>query len=217
MIDIQTQVLQKAQFYVQVTYCETDFCHRFVNFEVHLEFVKQFEALLEEYVQQVYSTEKGVLYHKIQEVPEEFNVNKSNKPKSLKKSQVKDEYSDLDESFSPRDGGFNGYTLCIICNPVACGYDQINMDLKSSGSKQKPKKIIVNSQAFGGSENQPPSMKHTPLIGKIMFIKDSDINQSPLEENMSRWMVLFHRKLAKYCIKKPRYSELRPFKYVPNC
>jgi len=44
-------------------------------------------------------------------------------------------------------------------------------------------------------------------------MKDSDIENSEFEEVMSKWMTNFHRKLAKYCIRKPRYSELRPVKY----
>jgi hypothetical protein len=52
-----------------------------------------------------------------------------------------------------------------------------------------------------------------PLIGKIVFLKDSDIDNSEFEECMCKWMINFHRKLAKYCIKKPRYSELRPMKF----
>lgn len=62
-------------------------------------------------------------------------------------------------------------------------------------------------KAVAGDENQPP------LIGKIVFLKDSDIENSEFEDIMSKWMLTFHRKLAKYCIKKPRYSELRPMKF----
>lgn len=54
ILEVQHQQLVNAQYYCQVTYCETDFSHRFINFEVHGNFVKQFEQLLEEFIQQQY-------------------------------------------------------------------------------------------------------------------------------------------------------------------
>lgn len=39
------------------------------------------------------------------------------------------------------------------------------------------------------------------------------MDSNPFEEQISKWMINFHRKLAKYCLKKPRYSELRPLKF----
>jgi hypothetical protein len=44
-------------------------------------------------------------------------------------------------------------------------------------------------------------------------MKDIDIEGNEFEELMSGWMLTFHRKLTKYCVRKPRYSELRPSKY----
>ena len=55
-----------------MTYCfETDFCHRFINFEINESLVAQFEnQILEDFIQQAYQKEKaGLLYHKVQEVP----------------------------------------------------------------------------------------------------------------------------------------------------
>lgn len=66
---------------------------------------------------------------------------------------------------------------------------------------------VKNGNGTENDENQ------VPLIGKIVFLKDSDIDNSEVEECMCKWMMNFHRKLAKYCIKKPRYSELRPMKF----
>lgn len=75
MLDIQTQQLAKSSYFLQVTYCfETDYCHRFINFEIPDNFVAQFEnQLLEDYIQAAYQAEKGgMLYHKVQEVPIEI-------------------------------------------------------------------------------------------------------------------------------------------------
>jgi hypothetical protein len=78
VLAIQQEQLLRAQYYLQVTYCETEFCHRFVNFEVHSQFVKGFEDLMEEYIQQCYQQDKGVLYHRIQEVPDYLLLNNTN-------------------------------------------------------------------------------------------------------------------------------------------
>ena len=179
--------------------------------------------MLEEYIQFSYQTDKGVLYHKVQEVPQDFlSKNQQNLTpgdRLLKESDVVSlggDFSDLDESFTPEEG-HKGYTLCIICNPNAAGFDEMFTEWKrENGIAKKAKKIVINSSSFQGEksgikavsdENQPP------LIGKIVFIKDSDIENNQFEEQMSGWMMQFHRKLAKYCIKKPRYSELRPMKF----
>ena len=52
-----------------------------------------------------------------------------------------------------------------------------------------------------------------PLVGKMVFVKDSDLENNDFEETISSWVSLFHRKLSKYCLRKPRYSELRPMKF----
>ena len=44
VLDVQTEQMEKAQYYLQITYCfETDFCHRFVNFEIPEGLISQFE------------------------------------------------------------------------------------------------------------------------------------------------------------------------------
>jgi len=58
------------------------------------------------------------------------------------------EYSDLDDSFTPEEG-HKGYTLCIICNPSSCGYeDSFNDWKRNNGIVGKGKKIVVNSSSF---------------------------------------------------------------------
>ena len=123
--------------------------------------MKQFEGLLEEYIQQQYSAEKGVLYHKIQEVPQEFISRKKQNQltpgeRMLKENQQlelqnpNDDYSDLDDSFTPEEG-HKGYTLCLICNPSSCSYDEQFEDYKRSqglSNGSKGKKIVVNSSSF---------------------------------------------------------------------
>jgi hypothetical protein len=52
-----------------------------------------------------------------------------------------------------------------------------------------------------------------PMVGKIVFLKDSDIEHNEFEENISGWAASFNRKLSKYCLRRPRYSELRPMRF----
>ena len=52
-----------------------------------------------------------------------------------------------------------------------------------------------------------------PLIGKIVFMKDTDIEHNEFEDGICKWVSTFHRKLGKYCVRKPRYSELRPMRF----
>jgi hypothetical protein len=63
------------------------------------------------------------------------------------------DYSDLDESFCPEENQ-RSYTLCLICNATACGYEQDFEQYKASkGFISKAKKIVVNSSAYQNSLN----------------------------------------------------------------
>ena len=52
VLEIQQEQLAKATYFIQVTYCfETDFCHRFINFEINESLVAQFEnQILEDFI-----------------------------------------------------------------------------------------------------------------------------------------------------------------------
>ena len=44
------------------------------------------------------------------------------------------------------DENYKAYTLCMICNPTACGYDQVYKDMKHELELQgKVKKIVINT------------------------------------------------------------------------
>ena len=111
---------------------------------------------------------------------------------------------------------FKAFTLCIICNPAACGHDHAFNTYKASSRRlqEKNKKIVVNSSAYNnGLKTVDKDENQMPLVGKIVFIKESDLEQNEFEEGMCKWASSFHRRLSKYCIKKPRYSELRPMRF----
>lgn len=40
ILSLQKMALENAQFYLQLTYCDTTFCHRFVHFEVDIDYIE---------------------------------------------------------------------------------------------------------------------------------------------------------------------------------
>ena len=165
VLEIQQQQLAKAAYFIQVTYCfETDFCHRFINFEINESLVAQFEnQILEDFIQQAYKREKGgLLYHKVQEVPLEL-IEKSRKQaakpsltpgeKLFKDVLTDDDEEDpmFDECMIKGNNKYKAFTLCMICNPATCGYDQqFNLWKQTSArtAQDKNKKIVVNSSSY---------------------------------------------------------------------
>jgi len=55
--------------------------------------------------------------------------------------------------------------------------------------------------------------KNTQTIGKVVFLKDIDIEVNAFEKDTSRWATDFYGKLSQLCTCKPRFSEMRPAKY----
>lgn len=127
------------------------------------------------------------MYHKLQEVPIEL-LDKarrvSQKPahmtpgeKLFKDVMSDDENEDgLDEIFvNGERKKFKAFTLCMICNPAACGHDHTFNQWKASSRSQqeKTKKIVVNSSAYNqGVRAVDKEDNQMPLVGKIVFIKD---------------------------------------------
>jgi hypothetical protein len=55
--------------------------------------------------------------------------------------------------------------------------------------------------------------KENKEIGKIVFLKESDLRQKTLERDLSLWVVEFYERLHSLCARKPRFSEMRPLKF----
>ena len=106
-----------------------------------------------------------MLYHKVQEVPVELleRAKRAQKPtltpgeKLFKDVLSEDDdfddccYTDLDEN--GRRKKFKAFTLCLICNPTACGYDQVFNSWKNSSRSaiEKTKKIVVSSSSYANA------------------------------------------------------------------
>ena len=70
ILSIQKMALDAANFFLQLTYCETTFCHRFVHFEVDTDYIEQFEPILNEYIDSIKNMEHdGILHYHLQEMP----------------------------------------------------------------------------------------------------------------------------------------------------
>eukprot|EP00356_Strombidium_inclinatum_P014023 CAMPEP_0170506354 /NCGR_PEP_ID=MMETSP0208-20121228/54580_1 /TAXON_ID=197538 /ORGANISM="Strombidium inclinatum, Strain S3" /LENGTH=130 /DNA_ID=CAMNT_0010787817 /DNA_START=1993 /DNA_END=2385 /DNA_ORIENTATION=- len=91
--------LDNAAFYLQLTFCETTFLHRFVHFEVDTDYIEQFEPILNEYIEGMKSVENdGILHYHLQEMPTKRQLdnmdpkhflNKQTKPKGKKAKPLK--------------------------------------------------------------------------------------------------------------------------------
>ena len=55
--------------------------------------------------------------------------------------------------------------------------------------------------------------KNTQTIGKVVFLKDREIEINSFEKEISKWATHFYLKMHTLCTKKPRFSEMRPVKY----
>ena len=62
-----------------------------------------------------------------------------------------------------------------------------------------------------GKKRQEQSGK---VFGKIAFYRDTEVQEHAVERIMGKWVGDFHSQLAQYCVRKPRYSELRPLKFM---
>lgn len=117
------------------------------------------------------------------------------------------------------------YTLTIICDPVEAGiddhfkdYNRWLMDQRNGGVK--PKRLVINSQ--DGKTKAPLMLnaveddkfrKQNTMVGKVVFIKDRDLEINAFERDISKWVPQFYYKMHQLCARKPRFSEMRPIKY----
>lgn len=63
------QTLKNAEYFYQVTFCQTKYCHRFVNFEVLPEIDSQFQLAIDQYITALKRIEgNALLLTKLQEI-----------------------------------------------------------------------------------------------------------------------------------------------------
>jgi hypothetical protein len=85
----------------------------------------------------------------------------------------------------------------------------------------------VRKESFGhlpdSDEDEPPTIRagfalnksaEKNLLAKIVFYRDTDVLQHPFEQLAGRWASFFSNKLAQFCATRPRFSELRPMRFM---
>jgi len=55
--------------------------------------------------------------------------------------------------------------------------------------------------------------KQNQQVGKVVFLKDSDLKINAFEKEISRWVCDFYYKMHQLCSRKPRFSEMRPNRF----
>jgi hypothetical protein len=58
---------------LQVIYSELDMCHRFIRFTINQQKENQFKEKLDEYIKELYNTETGIVYTRLQNDSELFD------------------------------------------------------------------------------------------------------------------------------------------------
>ena len=61
--------------------------------------------------------------------------------------------------------------------------------------------------------NEENFRKNHDLIGKVVFMKDRDMESNSFEREVSKWVPTFYYKMHSLCTRKPRFSEMRPMHY----
>mmetsp|Transcript_8967 Transcript_8967/g.15176 ORF Transcript_8967/g.15176 Transcript_8967/m.15176 type:complete len:220 (-) Transcript_8967:8-667(-) len=128
--------------------------------------------------------------------------------------------------------GEKSYTLTMICDPEDSGLDEKfgnyrqwlvekeNQQLASN----RPQRLIISASQNGQAGKQNPPLLLNPgederfrrnneQVGKIVFLKDTDIKINAFEKEISQWVSEFYYKMHQLCSRKPRFSEMRPNKF----
>lgn len=256
ILQLQKAALENAKYYIQVTYCDTTFCHRFIHFEVDPDYIEQFEPILNEYIDSLKTEEnEGILHYHLQEMPSKQQLAKMDpheNPLAVDKKKKKKEPMPMmgmdDEEMSPGEEDYKlpattmndfydnnasrekSYTLTVICDPEESGiektyseYKRWLMDTHMTSGINKQKRLVINAnQPNKNAKGAPLVMntveeekfkKNSQTIGRVVFLKDSDIEINVFEKEMSKWAAQFYLKMHQLCLRKPRFTEMRPSKY----
>lgn len=170
-----------------MTYCQTKYCHRFINFEIQAEIESQFQHAISQYVQSMRRLEgNALMLTKLQELSSE----------TMASIRAQSGAETVDE-----DSGYKAFSLVMVVNP-SC-YEQACADFKHEQELNSSKRISlqnVQSSPDGGYVAQPiraTTAQQQPVtsqnvIGKVVFYKDYDTVSHPVEKLMGQWAADFH-------------------------
>ena len=76
-----------------------------------------------------------------------------------------------------------------------------------------PRTSVIGQTGEVDRARPKKSKEDGKMIGKIAFYRDQETETHPVEKFMGKWVSDFNAQVAEYCIRKPRYSELRPLQF----
>ena len=144
---------------------------------------------------------------------------------------------DQDESFKMANGlaadyyddGLRekSYTLTMIADPEESGIEKTFIDYKKwmidNNIPLKPKRMIINASQNSRSQRGGQLLatqaeddrfkKQNQTVGKVVFLKDRDIEINAFEREITKWVPQFYVKMNSLCVRKPRFSEMRPIRF----
>ena len=107
----------------------------------------------------------------------------------------------------------------MVVNPAQI-YEQVCQDFKFAQEQNKNKKIILNQvmpseNGFVSKPIRAQTIRDAgevdgEVIGKVVFYKESDTVEHPVEKLMGQWVAEFNNMLGFIAEQPIRYSELRP-------
>ena len=74
----------------------------------------------------------------------------------------------------------------------------------------------VIKSSFPAQKQASQSQQAKPYA-KIVFFKSADVSSHPFEQHAGKWAAIFNNRMAQFCAGNPRYSELRPLRFLPDC
>ena len=119
----------------------------------------------------------------------------------------------------------------MICDPEDSGLDEKFQNYKEWLQQKeaqglydsKAKRMVVNANhVLPAGKNQSLLLseaeernfrRQNTQIGKIVFLKDSDLQINTFEKEISLWVSEFYQRMHSLCARKPRFSEMRPNKF----
>lgn len=110
--------------------------------------------------------------------------------------------------------------MTIISDPEQSGveanfkdYQRWMQEQRAAGYKQRH--LVLNAgsdKLFDKASEERFRSKHE-LLGKVVFLRERDIERNWFEREVSKWVPMFYFKMSSLCIRKPRFSEMRPIRY----
>ena len=175
MIQAHKQTLRVAQFYYQVTFCETRYSHRYINFEIERDNSDAFDQILAQYIEHIKQWDENILLVKCQELTPEArkacSILSKNQQKNADDSLPGQESSESDDDDEESDGdeenleNEKAYTLAVVANTEktfnevietwTSNLEHVKSQMAALSTAERPpmNRIIVDEQPNGQSEN----------------------------------------------------------------